>query len=642
MTEVRPEEKPAPVVTPQAAAVAAYISTPSRETSEGTEVWSIVGMLGATMLLASLAMWATNIITMSKAATALSSAPKPTNLERLPLDIEQPKEKFQWGLSTLFGIAGFGLMLAHAARERASATGRTYGLTGLGMIAFAAMFLAYAVVADSYGNTLGLIGMAVVGLLMLGLFLQPLIGRWEPSETTSQEGQQNPLVVRLLFGAVALLLLAFLAYLANSYMRDYAAKVNHLKDNSILAYGLMPTGLLWLGLGLTLTLIHTSQERESEWRQAVLWPLGALGLIAAALGLGTVFTGGNWIGQEALVMPYGLIFGLVGLALLWATFSRWEGTEARYQAMLGLGAAGAIFFLLALGRSLWPPLREYFAQEYDLPGYLVPHGFVVMILSSLFMLVGWGLASENRLVVMTRRELAAMFYSPIAYMCLTGIGLIGWLCYFVWVRRLAVEAWPEPIVTMYLIPFFTVLGLTVIVPTFTMRLLSEERRSGTIEMMLTAPVTEAQVVLSKFLGVWLFSMFCFGMWLVFPLLLRVYGQEEFDYRPLLSYYLGLGCFLANFLAMGLFCSSLTRSQIVAFLLALAGMLFLLMPFFLKALGEGRMSQDMSDVFEYVSYFDHMSLMQQGQVHLKHLVFHLSLGVFWLFVTMKVLEARKWQ
>ena len=92
-----------------------------------------------------------------------------------------------------------------------------------------------------------------------------------------------------------------------------------------------------------------------------------------------------------------------------------------------------------------------------------------------------------------------------------------------------------------------------LVPALTMRLLSEEKRTGTLEVLLTAPVNEAAVVLSKFLACWLFFMLCWVPTGLYLIALRVEGGQPFDYRPLLSFYLAVGASGAAFIAIG--CSS---------------------------------------------------------------------------------------
>jgi ABC-type transport system involved in multi-copper enzyme maturation permease subunit len=668
------EKKPVPLVptTP----VSDYRSTPSREVETVSDWWRFTGLLGGFLLFFGAAMWLWNVVEMGMRAGELvearteyekadqnlmttgRNAPNPQRDPRVQqayvnrqmvaervIKLEESARKERFAFVTVWIILGYFLLLVHALRERHTPLGRMYGLIGLGMMGFGALYTAYIVGAQGYGMIgIGILAASAIGLLMLGLFLQPLVQRSDNPDEETGEREFADLVYKAGLGGLALVFMGVLAYLVHDWLMIYLKQILQLKEGSLLTFGLLPTGLIWLGLGLGLILVHTATERQSAWRQAVLWPMAALGLVAALGGLGTVFS--DWLGKEVLVMPYGVVFGLVGLLMLWAALSRWEEGEFRRKASWGLFWLGAAFFLLAAIRSLVPAVREHFYQQYDVVGYMVPGGFPLMVLAALYMLLGWGMASDNRLVSLTRRELAGLFHSPIAYICMAGLGLVGWLSYYWWISLIFLGGQTaEPIVRMFPERFLlSLMALTVSVPMFTMRLLSEERRSGTMEMLLTAPVSETQVVLSKFLGVWLFNLLCYGLWLVFPLVLRMYGKEEFDYRPLMSFYLGLGCILANFLAMGVFCSSLTRSQIVAFLLTLAGMVLALLPFFVVLIMQNQpnASQGLIDAAEYMSFMQHLQPLQEGRVHLKVLVFHLSACVFWLFVTTRVLEARKWQ
>src|SRR5262249_46627565 len=121
--------------------------------------------------------------------------------------------------------------------------------------------------------------------------------------------------------------------------------------------------------------------------------------------------------------------------------------------------------------------------------------------------------------------------------------------------------------------------------------------------------------------------------------LRVQGGQSFDYYPLLSFFFALLASGAGFLAMGLFFSSLTRNQIIAFFLTVAGMLVMLMVYVLK-----RFSTPESagyTVLSYISYVDLWFDSLEGKLSPRFLMFHISAAIFWLFVTIKVMEARRW-
>jgi len=244
-------------------------------------------------------------------------------------------------------------------------------------------------------------------------------------------------------------------------------------------------------------------------------------------------------------------------------------------------------------------------------------------------------------VTLTRREIGSFFVSPIGYIVLLGMALAAWVGYAFFLTRLEESrTMTEPIVQQY---FFAVLmsifAILFFVPALTMRLFAEEMRTGSLEVLLTAPVTEAAIVLSKFAAVWVFFMISwlpFGLYLV---ALRIEVDAPFDYRPLLSFYLALAASGAGFLAMGLFFSSLTRNQVVAAVLTFVCMLLLLLTVatdripFLGTTAKVMMRR--------LSYYDLWEQSLAGQLLIRDVFLWVSLAVFWLFLTVKSLEIRKW-
>ncbi len=198
----------------------------------------------------------------------------------------------------------------------------------------------------------------------------------------------------------------------------------------------------------------------------------------------------------------------------------------------------------------------------------------------------------------------------------------------------------EPIVAAYVLSFIPLIAQLFVVPVLTMRLLSEEKRSGTLEMLLTAPVNESTVLLSKFLAAWLFYLLTWVPTWLFLIALRAMGADEFDYRPVLSFFLALMGSGAGFVAMGLFFSSITRNQIIAAVFTFVGMtLFLLTAILTRQPGlQGTL---WGDVFYYASFYDLWETSLEGVLAPRYLVFHVSVALFFLFLTDKVLEARKW-
>ncbi len=277
-------------------------------------------------------------------------------------------------------------------------------------------------------------------------------------------------------------------------------------------------------------------------------------------------------------------------------------------------------------------------------GFLIPAGVVLVALGVLWASYSIGICSDNTLVVMTRRELSSYFYSPVAYLVLLGMSMVGWLNYKFYTDILIGDplrptVLTEPILRYYLFQILPVMAVIFVVPAVTMRLFSEERRTGTLEVLMTTPVSESMVVLSKFLASLIFFVLLWVPWGLYLISLRLEGGQPFDYKPLLSFYLALACTGAAMVAIGVFFSSLTRNQIIAAVLTFLFMLLGL--FFYLAQDIPSVSEDLRTVFGYLSFLDLWEESLQGRLYLRKVLLHLSIATLFVFLTVKILEARKW-
>ena len=405
-------------------------------------------------------------------------------------------------------------------------------------------------------------------------------------------------------------------------------------------------GLSFLCLGMSLLFLLASVRHETEltWRKLITGIIGGAGALMALVG----FIGGN-VGKGDFLLPQGLLLVVLGLTYLWSFVSvRGTSDDLGYRAGLGMGLLGLIAFLVAAGRSALPPLFYTWNWLNTPPDpYFKPVGFTLMLLGLAYVAASAGLCSDNRIAVLTRRELVGFFYSPIAYIVLFGLTVVAGF-FFADFLATIMERSPretppiEPIVRRYMFGLIPVICMVFIVPVLTMRLLSEEQRTGTLEVLLTAPVNETSVVLSKFLASLVFLLIVWAPWALFLVALRVEGGTPFDYRPLYSCFIALACMGAGFMGMGLFFSSLVRNQIASAILTFAGMLVLLGVFAVKMSLEGRGSSS-----PWVGVLGHMSFVDlwweslDGLLNPRPLLFFLSMAVFWLFLTVKVLEIRRW-
>ena len=237
------------------------------------------------------------------------------------------------------------------------------------------------------------------------------------------------------------------------------------------------------------------------------------------------------------------------------------------------------------------------------------------------------------------RELRAYFFSPLAYAILTLFLLVNGFIFWVIVSFLSD---PRARIGAPLELFFgqTVyfwLVLLCVVPVLTMRLLAEERKSGTIEVLMTAPVTETQVVLGKYFAALLFYL-C--LWLPTLVYVGIIARHaDIDPGPVAAGYLGVVGVGALFLAVGIFASSVARNQIVAAVLTFA-LLVLLFSFGLLAnLVSG---ETLKNAFAYLDLWQHMDDFAKGLVDTRRVVYYLSGSAFFLFLATRALGANKWR
>ncbi len=410
----------------------------------------------------------------------------------------------------------------------------------------------------------------------------------------------------------------------------------------------LPYGLFCFVLGLFFTMAYARNETEATVRDYAVFVVGGVGLALALTG----FLGGT-INPRFLV-PYGVVLIPLGFAFLWAFISmRGTADELGYYAAFGTGAIGLVFFLIALGRSYLPPLLEKMhVISPGAPPYAMPSGLLLMAGGLLYVALSAAFVSDRQFVVLTRRELGALFFSPLAYLVLVAYTILGGLLFanFVISNLYDIGApgeiggpikVDEPIVTGYILSWFPIIAVLMLVPVITMRIFSEEKRTGTLEMMFTAPVDEAVVVLSKFFAVLIYFMLVWAPWGLYLVGLRAWGGEPFDYRPLIGFAIALLATGSAFLSMGVFFSGVTRNQLVAAVFTFVGMFVLLFFFFAQRLLPGSYAW-LRTVFQHLSFVDLWFSVMQGRMASRDLIIYPSLAIFWLFLTVKVLESRKWR
>ena len=179
-----------------------------------------------------------------------------------------------------------------------------------------------------------------------------------------------------------------------------------------------------------------------------------------------------------------------------------------------------------------------------------------------------------------------------------------------------------------------------LIPALAMRLWAEERRGGTIELLLTLPVTIPQAVLGKFLAAWAFSGI--ALLLTFPLWITVNYLGDPDNGVILAGYIGSLLMAGAFLAIGSCMSSVTRNQVIAFVLSAVvclGFVLSGFPMVLEFFGAWAPSFLVQAVSSF-SFLSHFTAISEGVIELRDIVFFISLIVFWLFVNAVVIDLKK--
>jgi ABC-2 type transport system permease protein len=175
-----------------------------------------------------------------------------------------------------------------------------------------------------------------------------------------------------------------------------------------------------------------------------------------------------------------------------------------------------------------------------------------------------------------------------------------------------------------------------LLPMITMRTYSEEKRSGTIELLLTSPVTDVQIILGKFVGA--IGLYAGLLAVTFLYVILLFGFGSPEWKPILSGYLGLFLLGASFVSIGLFISSTTKNQMVA---GTATFVFALL-FWIVGWASDMAWPWLGSVLQYLSITQHFDDFGKGIIDTKHVVFYLSFITFWLFLTLKSVDSERWR
>jgi ABC-2 type transport system permease protein len=252
----------------------------------------------------------------------------------------------------------------------------------------------------------------------------------------------------------------------------------------------------------------------------------------------------------------------------------------------------------------------------------------------------------RNIAAIAQREVNAYFASPIAYVLIGFFALLfGWFFYvpLAFFIQQSSQMGMNPTQALNINQMLvgpTLMNTTVIMlflfPLITMRTYAEEKRSGTIELLLTSPVTDVEIIIGKFLGAMLLYAAMLAVTMLHMAILFIFGDPE--WKPIATGYLGLLLMGGCFLSLGLFISSLTKNQIVAGISTFAVFLMLWVINWISTF----VGPTTQTVLQYLSLTEHFDDFAKGIIDTKHLIYYLSFMAFGLFLTAKSVDSERWR
>jgi ABC-2 type transport system permease protein len=252
------------------------------------------------------------------------------------------------------------------------------------------------------------------------------------------------------------------------------------------------------------------------------------------------------------------------------------------------------------------------------------------------------------MIAVFKKELAVTFASPIFYaamfifLVLSGYFIYSNTAYF---NLLSLQAASNPYLSerlnltdMVMKPFFGDLAiiLLLMLPLITMRIYAEEKKSGTMELLFTYPLSDAAALAGKFAATMLVVFTMLAGTIPHLVILEILGNLEWG--VVISGYLGVVFLGGSFVSLGIFTSSLTENQIVAAVISFGALLL----FWIIGWGAGMAGPSMAVILKHVSLVSHLESFLQGLIDTRDIVFYLVFTFFWLFLTLRILNSRFWR
>jgi len=253
----------------------------------------------------------------------------------------------------------------------------------------------------------------------------------------------------------------------------------------------------------------------------------------------------------------------------------------------------------------------------------------------------------SNIVAIAHKELKSYFASPIAYIVIGFFTLLFGFFYYsllVFFDRQSMQMMgmgaqpPQNVNDQFIRPLFLNVSviLLFILPMITMRTYSEEKRSGTIELLLTSPITDLQIIMGKFFGA--MALFVVMLVATLPHIGIVFMLGTPEWLPVATGYLGILLMGGCFISLGLLISSLTSNQIVAGMITFAVFLMLWVINWISSF----VGPTAQSVLDYLSITGHLDDFTRGIIDTKHLVYYLSFILFGLFLTARSVDTERWR
>ena len=241
---------------------------------------------------------------------------------------------------------------------------------------------------------------------------------------------------------------------------------------------------------------------------------------------------------------------------------------------------------------------------------------------------------QNPAIIVMKRELKAYFTSPVAYFVTVLFLLVSGIFFYFGFMPLYGGFFLMD--RAELRAFFSALPhiLSCIIPAVTMRLFAEEKRSGSIETLMTLPVTETDIVTGKYLASFIGSLIMLAPTLLFIIPAEVYGSP--DYGPIVGGFIGAIFLCASFTAIGIFTSAITKNQIVAFLAGIAICVVITMIDFLLIF----LPSGLSAVLSFISAKSHFTSISRGIIDSRDFIYFISLTALFFAATVRVQQNAK--